>query len=163
MVNLPMNSNPNLADNYDNENTKQFQSIFCPTILIDRPNVLAELMIANMCKLRKRPYPNSPFWRKDIAKNDPNLTELAKRYSVEVAACRNLLKKYPLSILIKYYKKSCMPGYKLLRKETRQKIDAELELMLASYEINKPTQVTVEPTSFVGIKQSLTKNKLSGL
>lgn len=142
-----------------------FQSTICPSIKVNKPNYLCEVMIQNFCKLRKRSVPSSPFWRKGISSNDEFLAELSKRYTVEVSACRQLLKKYPLSILIKYYKDSCMPGYKLLRKETRERIIAELEKRHAEYLARQPKQVILSPedAKFTGVKNISKKNRISEL
>jgi len=122
-------------------------------------------MIQNFCKLRKKAVPSSPFWRKGICSNDEFLAELSKRYTVEVASCRRLLKKYPLSLLIKYYKDSCMPGYQLLRKETRSKIDQELARRHAEYLLREPKQMILSPeeTKFTGITNITKKNRISEL
>jgi hypothetical protein len=153
------------SENSKVDELKQFPSIFCPSIKVNKANYLTEVMVSNLCKLRKRPLPSSPFWRKGIACNDPFLTELAKHYSIEVAGSRRLLKKYALSVLLKYYKDSCMPGFILLRKETKVKITTELDSRQAEFDLNKRIQVAVkvEDNIFLGVAQTTRKNVLSEL
>jgi len=105
---------------------KQYQSVFVPEHLIDLPNFIAELMIRNWLLINKKPVPNCPFWRKDIASQSVELTDLAKRYVTEVAAARNLLKVFGPGVIMKYYQENKMPGFTMLTNETKGKVLLEL-------------------------------------
>lgn len=105
---------------------KQYPSVFVPEQLVDLPNFIAELMIKNYCLLNKQAVPNCPFWRKDIAANSANLQALAKRYGVEVSAARKLLQYYGPGVIMKYYEESKMPGFAMLKNETKGKVLLEL-------------------------------------
>lgn len=104
------------------ESKKQYPSVFVPEQLVDLPNFVVELMIRNWCLIAKKPVPNCPFWRKEIAEKSPELKELAKRYGAELPAARNLLKVFGPGVLMKYYQESKMPGFTMLRDETKGKV-----------------------------------------
>lgn len=105
---------------------KQYPSVFVPEQLVDLPNFIAELMIRNWLLINKKPIPNCPFWRKDIAANSVDLQDLSKRYVAELTAARNLLKYFGPGVIMKYYQETKMPGFTMLKNETKGKVLLEL-------------------------------------
>lgn len=113
-------------ENAANNNTKQFHSVFVPEQLIDLPNFIAELMIRNWLLINKKPVPNCPFWRKDIASRSAELQDLSKRYVAELTAAKKLLCYFGPGVIMKYYQESKMPGFTMVKDETKGKILLEL-------------------------------------
>lgn len=109
--------------------SKEYKSIFVPEVSIDLPNFLTEIIIKNYLIMIKKPLPNCPFWRKDIAKEDNFLTELSKRYCIELANMKNLLKCFSGDVIAKYYTESKRTGFKMLRKENQMDVLYHLFLL----------------------------------
>lgn len=98
-----------------------FNSIFVPEIKIDISNYITELLIKNYVEFTRVPMPTSPFWRKEIAKNSKELTELSKRYVIELGGVKQLLKIFKPEAIIKAIANNKQFSYKLLKKHNQAK------------------------------------------
>lgn len=103
-----------------------YNSIFVPEIEVDLPNYITELIIRNYCKFIKRPLPQSPFWRKEIAEQSQDLKDLSKRYQVELTCIKNLLLVFSPKVLVEYILNRNVIGIQLRKKQFQQEIYYDL-------------------------------------
>lgn len=121
--------------------SKVYKSLYVPEIEIDLANYLTELLIGNFINMKKWNRPACPFWRKEICENDDTLLELSKRYSIELAAMKNLLKVFDGDIIAKCITENRKVGFKLLKKENQ----AIFLYELFNLQIKKPALSTKVP------------------
>lgn len=121
--------------------SKIYKSLYVPETEIDLANYLTELLIGNFINMRKMNRPACPFWRKEICQNDPVLLELSKRYGIELAAMKNLLKVFDGDIIAKCITENRKVGFKLLKKENQ----AIFLYELFNLQIKKPALSTKVP------------------
>lgn len=98
---------------------KKYNSCFVPEQGIDVANYITEQLIRNFLDMVKKPKPSCPFWRKDIAQQDPFLTDLSKRYHLELIGVKELLKIFDQSVITSYIVKNKRIGFKMLKKENQ--------------------------------------------
>lgn len=113
-----------------------------PEHKIDLPNYITEIIIRNFQKMRNKPLPNCPFWRKEISCNSPELAELCKKYQLELIGVKQLLKKFDGDIIVKFYLESKRTGFKGLKKVNQVKILEALKAMQEKK--NQPAQLSID-------------------
>lgn len=87
------------------QDNKIYDSLFLNE-KVDIANYITEHIIVNRCKIRKQNIPNSPFWRKDIAKNNPILKDLSKVYIAELSNIHELLLVFSPRVILQYIKEN---------------------------------------------------------
>ena len=87
------------------QDNKIYDSLFLNE-KVDIANYITEHIIVNRCKIRKQNIPNSPFWRKDIAKNNPILKDLGKVYIAELSNIHELLLVFSPRVILQYIKEN---------------------------------------------------------
>lgn len=104
----------------------QYPSQFTPDIMVDVSNFITETIIVSYLQFKKKPMPNSPFWRKEISDNDPWLTELRNKYSLELTAVKDLLVVFSPMVVSACLKRRKLGTLKFLKADVKQQIVSEL-------------------------------------
>lgn len=105
---------------------KLYNSVFASEIQIDEANYLTEILIKNYLHFIKCPLPNFPFWRKEYANQSQKITELSKRYQVELIGIKQLLRKFNAQSIAKDFVENKRFLYKMGKKATQLNIEESI-------------------------------------
>jgi hypothetical protein len=86
---------------------------------VDLPNYITELLIINQCKKYKKSIPTTPFWKKEYAGLNKDLSFLSKNYALELTAIKDLLLLFAPKVLLEYFKSTDLTTVRFLKKENR--------------------------------------------
>lgn len=136
---------------------KVHNSIFDPSITIDTPNMLTELLMSNYFKLIRKPIPKFPFWRGVYSEGDNHYIKfLSKKYMLEVVTIKRLLKKYKPKVIAILIKDLNLGTLALLKKDDRKRIYSIFD----GYQI-KFDQQSTEPVNLREVVKECIPNEYS--